>query len=100
MAGILRGRDGTSPPILAYKIGSNFVYKQQNTISIDSERPHKIHFKVIGLIYMFVLTTYNSEKLKANCISWPENIKYDIGCIMHIIFKKQSEEEVNYEGEY
>ena len=39
-----------SPPFLKYKIGSKLVYKQLNTIPINAERPHKIHFKVIGLL--------------------------------------------------
>ena len=39
-----------APPFFKYKIGSNLVYKQLNAIWIDTERPHKIHFKVIGLI--------------------------------------------------
>ena len=41
-----------APPFLKYKIGSNLVYKQLNTIPINTERPHKIHFKVIGLTWM------------------------------------------------
>ena len=39
------------PPFLKNKIGSNMVYKQLNVISINNERPHKIHFKVNVLIY-------------------------------------------------
>ena len=38
-----------APPFLKNKIGSNLVYKQLNTIPINTERPHKIHFKVISL---------------------------------------------------
>ena len=45
-----------APPFLKYRIGSNLVYKQLNTIPINTERPHKIHFKVIGLI-----DTYKSK---------------------------------------
>ena len=48
-----------APPFLKYRIGSNLVYKQLNTIPINTERPHKIHFKVIGL-------TGSEEKISKN----------------------------------
>ena len=40
---------GLSPNFLLYKNGSNLTQRQLNTISINTQRPHKIHFKVIGL---------------------------------------------------
>ena len=43
---------GLSPNFLLYKNGSNLTQRQLNTISINTQRPHKIHFKVISLLYI------------------------------------------------
>ena len=45
---------GLSPLFLQYENGSNLVYKQLNAITIDTERPQIFHFKVIGLIGMYL----------------------------------------------
>ena len=54
-----------SPLFLPYKIGWNLVYKQLNAIWIDTERPQKIHFKVIGLLYRGIIFIFCSVSFSA-----------------------------------
>ena len=71
---------GLSPHFLLYKNGSNLTYRQLNTISINTKRPHKIHFKVISL-----RTDMSYDpKFSLTYMEWHATI---IGCLLIMLIR-------------
>ena len=77
LAGFLRGIS----TFLPNKICSNLVYKQLNAISIDTERPKKIHLKIIGLLFITYL--FFKQQVKENLVLETPSCLVQIGFRFH-----------------